>query len=333
MPLRLALGVTFGCVLSALPDVAAACGATPTPYVTLTEALPTKRAGIPRDGAVVIRAKLWGPSGGPFSFANARLLDAAGATIPTTSVMWFSATPAMALAPAEPLAPGTRVTIEASVPSSDAVKPAAADGPTAVTWNYDVGDGLAEPLALAGGLRVTVEPFDADVIDCSHANNCGTGCVRVGTRRALRARVVIPAVTGGVDFDGYRGWLHFTDNQPATFAGAGEGRGSGNINLPNWLDLRPGAETEVLQELVEEDQAYAPCFALNVWDPAGHAIQAPPVCEPSVKPSERLRALDAANGGGCSVVGGGVTGAWFVLCALAAAVATLRRRARFDRRQ
>jgi hypothetical protein len=141
---------------------------------------------------------------------------------------------------------------------------------------------------------------------------------------------LVPAVTGGVDFDGYRGWLHFTDNQPATFEGAGEGRraGPGNVSLPHWLELSPGVETEVLQEIVEEDQAYAPCFALNVWDPAGHAMQTPPVCGPPVKPSERLRALDAAAGSGCSVTGRSVTGAWCAIGMLLAAVATVRRRTR-----
>lgn len=246
--------------------------------------------------------------------------------------MWFSAEPAitLALAPAQPLPPGAIVTVEAAVRPSEAAKPAAADGPTTMTWTYEVGDRLAEPLAFAGGLRVAVESFDADTFDCSHANNCGTGCVRVGTRRALRARIVVPAVTGGVDFDGYRGWLHFTDNEPATFEGAGEGRraGPGNVSLPHWLELHPGVETEVLQEIVEEDQPYAPCFALNVWDPAGHAIQARPVCGPAVKPSERLHALDPATRGGCSVTGRSVTGAWWAIGALVAAAVTVRRRTR-----
>jgi MYXO-CTERM domain-containing protein len=98
--------------------------------------------------------------------------------------------------------------------------------------------------------------------------------------------------------------------------------------LPHWLELHPGVETEVLQEIVEEDQPYAPCFALNVWDPAGHAIQARPVCGPAVKPSERLHALDPATRGGCSVTGRSVTGAWWAIGALVAAAVTVRRRTR-----
>ena len=49
---------------------------------------------------------------------------------------------------------------------------------------------------------------------------------KVGERRALRARILVPPATGGVDFDGYRGWLRFTDDQAATFKEPGEGEGA-----------------------------------------------------------------------------------------------------------
>jgi hypothetical protein len=79
------------------PAVATACGPTPTPYVTLVELLPATRTGVARDGAVVVRGKLWGPSGGPFQFAQVRLLDEAGAEIPAVQVSWYSGTDSLGL--------------------------------------------------------------------------------------------------------------------------------------------------------------------------------------------------------------------------------------------
>jgi hypothetical protein len=280
------------------PRVAAACGATPTPYATLADSLPSVRTGLPRDGAVVIRGKLWGPSAGPSAFANVLLRDEAGNPIATTSVAWYSAEPSQAYAWVAPVQAGTKITVEAVVPAG-VVKPVGADGPTTTTFIVETGDDMAAPLVLAGPMRVQLEAFNADIIQCSAP--CGGTCSKVGQRRALRGRIVVPAMTGGVDFDGYRGWLHLTDDQAATFNGAGEGaHAPGNVNLPYWLDIRPGVETEVLQEIPDEDTPYAPCFALNLWDPAGHAVQADPVCLPSIKPSAYVRKLDGDNGGGCS---------------------------------
>jgi hypothetical protein len=83
-------------------------------------------------------------------------------------------------------------------------------------------------------------------------------------------------------------------------------------------------ETEVVQEIFDEAAAYAPCFSLNLWDAAGHAIQPAPVCLPSIKASEFVRILDGPNagtagqggsvaaqdGGGCSTVPGRSTARW-----------------------
>ena len=48
----------------------------------------------------------------------------------------------------------------------------------------------------------------------------------------------------------------------------------GNVNLMNWIDVRPGVETEMVQGIVDEEKPFAPCFALNLWDPAGRSVQA-----------------------------------------------------------
>ena len=294
------------------PSVATACGATPTPYVTLTEQLPQVRTGLPRDGAVVIRGKFWGPSGGPIPFADVRLLDEAGNPIPATATGWFSSQPSLAYRWNTPLPSGTRITVEAVVPAG-VVKPTGADGPLTTRFIVETGEALTSPVALAGPLRVSLERFDADLIKCDGRGQlCGVdeSCKRMGTRRAVRARIVVPAMTGGVDFDGYRGWLRFTDDHPATFNGEGEGvKDSGNVNLMHWIDVRPGEETQILQEIFDEEKPYAPCFALNLWDAAGHAVQAQPVCLPVMKASEYLRDLDRADQGhevvgGCSAVPG-----------------------------
>ena len=308
------LTIVLATGLAALaPRVATACGVTPTPYATLAESLPLVRTGLPRDGAVVVRGKLWGPSGGPSAFANVLLFDEARTPIVTTSVAWYSAEPSQAYAWATPLPAGTKITVEAVVPEG-VVKPVDAVGPTTTTFIVETGADTATPLVLAGSLRVQLVAFNADVVQCP----CGGPCNKVGERRALRARIVVPAVTGGVDFDGYRGWLHLTDDQAATFNGAGEGtHAAGNVSLPHWMDVRPGVETEVLQEVPDEDTPYAPCFALNLWDPAGHAVQSDPVCLPSIKPSAYVRKLDGHNGGGCSTAPGRGNGACLLVICLA----------------
>jgi hypothetical protein len=309
-----------------------ACGAIPTPYVTLGDALPTAGTRLPRDGAVIIRARLWADAGGPFHFADLRLLDQGGQVIPAVEVPWYSEPPSLALHPAAPLPAGTALTLAATVPG-DAPMPAGAEGPQQTTVAFAIGDDLAPALALAGPLRVQLERFEADVIRCA-GTNCGqpdATCTKVGTRPALRARITVPAAHGGVDFDGYRGWIHFTDNRPATFRGAGEAeRPTGQVSLMHWLNLRPDAETEILQEISDEELAYAPCFAMNLWDPAGHAVQPAPVCLPSFKASEYLRAQDAAgDAGGCSVAAnrGGGRGS-LVLVLFAGAALGLRSRRR-----
>jgi MYXO-CTERM domain-containing protein len=309
MTTKACLGILAGLGTMALsPRLGSACGALPTPYVTLTDGLPAARTGLPRDGAVIIRGKLWAPGGGPFAFAELHMLDEAGNRIPTADVNWYSATPSLAIHPASPLPAHSRISVEAVVPEG-APRPDGAVGPLAMRLTFETGDEVAPPLVLAGPLRVTLERFDADDMMCTGQDNCSSvpACTKLGTRRALRARVVVPAASGGVDFDGYRGWLDFTGDRPATFEGGGEGRtqGASNIHLPSWLDVRAGAQTEVFQEILDEDAPYAPCFALNVWDPAGHAVQAQPVCLPSIKASDYVRALDAADGaGGASAAGG-----------------------------
>jgi hypothetical protein len=318
--LCLALGV--GAIA---PRSARACGQTPTPYVTLVDGLPTARAHLPRDGAVVVRGKLWGPSGGPFLFADVRLLDEAGNPIPAKSVEWYSSQPALALGWSSPVPAGSKITVEASVPAG-AEKPVGAEGPQTTKYVVEVGSELAPPLVLAAPLRVSLEAFDADRFKCEGL--CGGGsCAKVGTARALRARITVPAATGGVDFDGYRGWLRFTDDHPASFAGPGEGtRAAGNINLMHWINIRPGVATEIVQEVFDEERPYAPCFALNLWDPAGHAVQAEPICLPSILPSEHLRALDGANdvSVGCSAVSGRAGGGLGLLLIALAAVGLRR---------
>ncbi len=301
------LGLIMMCVTAFVaPSVAMACGDTPTPYVTLGDLLPSARSGLPREAAIVLRGKLWGPSGGPFTFADVRLFDEAGNRIPAVSLSWYSAEPSLALRPAAPLPARTKFIVEAVVPTGTA-KPPGAEGPLTTRFALETGDELAPPMVLAGPLRVQLERFDRDQLKCEGSAFCSAPvCKKIGTQRALRARLFIPAATGGEDFDGYRGWLRFTDNSPATFNGSGEGRhDSGNVNVMHWIDVRPGAETEIVQEIFDEEAPYAPCFALNLWDPAGHAVQAQPVCLAVMKPSDHVRELDRApDAGGCQAAPG-----------------------------
>ena len=219
----------------ATPGVAAACGELPPAYVTLTDALPAVRTGLPRDGALVIHAKAWADLGGPTNFATVRLRDQAGNVIPTEDVFWHSDALSVAFHPLVPLPARSTFSFEAAVVDRNAEKPAGADGPLTTSYNFETGDDLAPALALAEPLRVVLEAYDVDVITCENNPPCGatpSSCTKTGTRRTLRARITIPAVTGGIDFDGFRGWLHFTDDHAATFDGPGEARReSRNVNL------------------------------------------------------------------------------------------------------
>jgi hypothetical protein len=184
------------------------------------------------------------------------------------------------------------------VPAQSTEKPPGAEGPLMGRFTFQTGDDLTPPLTLAGPLRVRLETYDSDVITCETHTSCGpVGCKKTGTERALRARVTVPAARGGLDFDGYRGIMYFTDNAPVTFSGEGEGRGApgGLIYGGHYLELRPGVETEVLTNVIDEHGPYTPCFSLNVWDPGGHAVQADPICLPPIVPSEHVRQLDAAT--------------------------------------
>lgn len=314
------------------PRLAAACGATPSPFVTLVEGLPTSRTGLPRDGAVVIRGKEWGPSGGPSNIATLRMLDGVGAEIPGVFEVWYSSEPSIAFRPRAPLPARARFTVEAVARAAEQPRPPEAVGPTTMSLQLEVGDDLAPPLTLAGPMQITLETFEVPAVSCTEPFTGGCGpvhCVKQPARRALRARVKVPAASGGVDFDGYRGWLFLTDDTPGVLEPRGAFTHAGSVNAANWIDVRSGEALEVLVGIVEGERPYAPCFALKLWDPAGHAVEAPSVCLPSFKVSEKIRALDGDSAGGCSFVSGaGRRSTALSLISLAAAFLFLARRRR-----
>jgi hypothetical protein len=328
---RLAVAATFTAAALVAP-AAEACTPLPTPYATLVDGLPAARVGLPRDGGVVVRGKLWGPSGGPYQFAQVRLLDAAGVEIPSVEETWYSAEPSLAVRPAVPLPPRTRFAVEALVPPGPPLPSPGAAGSQTLRLEFETGAELATTMALAGPLRVSLEPYEVPAETCSTpAVGCAAmvPCQKLPARRALRARIVVPAASGGVDFDGYRGWLRFTDDKAGTFGpGAAGVQWSGLVNVRHWIDVRPGVQTEILQDIIEEDGAYAPCFALQLWDPAGHAVEAQSLCLPSIKASEYLRELDRgpdATAGCRTLPGNNRAPGSLVMIALAAAALVARR--------
>lgn len=168
-----------------------------------------------------------------------------GRVVPGKTEIIRAAGMALGHTPAEPLRPRTRYRVEAAL-MPETQPPKAIAGPSSLSFVFETGDGTYAPLQLEGGLRVALETYDEPVFKCAVENPCGgsSHCRAVGSRRALRARVTLPIVRGGVAFAGYSGWLWLTDNTPKPFSGPGEGRriGPGIVGLPNLVTLEPGLE-------------------------------------------------------------------------------------------
>jgi hypothetical protein len=265
--------ILLGSLVASVPGVAAACPSAIAPYVTLGDLLPAARSGVPRDGAVVVRATLW-PAAGGTSAPEVHVTDEAGAALAVVGVPW---TGGLAYRFADPLPPHRRFTVEAVVPPGG--KPPGADGPQRASATFETGDALASPLELAGPLQVRVEEFDQDVISCASFTDCGpTNCPKTGTRRALRAKITVPPASGGVDVDGYRGELYATDDQPLQPPPDGGATGVGLQLLLQKFDARPGAQTELASVIGEGPAPDARCFGVKLSDPAGHLVQTGPAC-------------------------------------------------------
>jgi hypothetical protein len=150
-------------------------------------------------------------------------------------------------------------------------------------------------MSLAGAMHVALETADVQLWkDC---NDCGTGCAPNGSARVLRARVTVPVVEGGYFPAGPAAWLWVSNDQPHDLP---DGRGGTLVNLGGVDRLEIGRPTELIRDVPAEDQPYAPCFSLRVFDPAGHHVDAPALCMPRLDVKATIREIDS-HGTGCAV--------------------------------
>ncbi len=335
MRFRLATSIAvFIALAAAAPRRASACGALPTPYFTLIGSVPADGAvGVPRDLGIVLSARAWGyePEGSAifpgFVTTSIHLFEVAtDAEVPLRSIPWMSGLPTAAWYPVAPLAPRTGYRVEAVLADQGAM-PAEVTGPTRLTFRFTTGDELAPALEALGGLAMELETYDRDVFDCGP---CGSGCVTAGTVRDVRARITIPALRGGFDQDGYRGWVAVREDTPATFGAPGEPDDGAGIFPTVYVPFAPGAPTIVYAPVADLDRSYRACVSLGAWDPAGHMPSVAPVCLDAMRPSDLL-AAEAPPGAsaGCAVMPRvSPDAAWVAPLALALAAARPWRRAR-----
>lgn len=318
-----------------------ACGSTPPAYWTLSGALPSDtQRPIPTDGAVVLSAKPWTDiypdRGGAelLSQIDVTVRDASGAVVEGLVDAWYGTGAAVSWRPRGPMAPNSFFTLQA-VANSTALRPAGAIGETTLAIAFATGNPSAPPLRLQGNLQARLETYDLALWkDC---NNCGSGCTPNGSVRSLRARVTIPAVEGGYTPEGYAAWLWVTNDQPHQLP---DGRGGTLVNLGGIKSVETGGTTDVLVAVPSEDEPYAPCFALRVFDPAGHFVDAPPLCLARQDINTTIRNLDGtttapavhSDDRGCAIVGhdsnvgSGTLLGGLASCAAALAVGRWRRR-------
>jgi len=319
------------------PPRARACGSAPEPNWTLTGSLPEDGAvDVPRDLGIVLFGQAWGdePAEAEFdvTFASAvgsvHLLEAAtGTEVPIRGISWMSHRPSAAWHPDAPLAPRTVYRVEAEL-RNQATMPPEVTGPTRLTFTFTTGDDFAPPLETTGNLAMELEGYDRPVF--TNCGPCGDGREAAGTVRDIRARVILPALRGGVDDDGYRGWLAVRTDAPATFDATGEPNdGAGWVGTV-YVPIAPGAPMVVHAPLRDVGHVYLLCALLGAWDPAGHLSRPEPVCIDETRRSDLLATEVATSGGAsCAVTPRASPGMpWGAPLALAFAAARLRKRSR-----
>jgi len=293
----LALTALLAAAAAQAPGRASACSEADPPEFTLTAIMPAAGAtSVPRDTGILV-------TGEPSYETAYNRLDVVvtltdvetGRVVPGRSIHWSSEEATAAWYPDEPLLPGRTYHVEV-IPASTGGIPI--DGSTPISASFVTSSALLEPLAFSGDIQVTVNAYDATVQECEYPP-CGpaSNCVDVGTRRALRARLDLPAVVGGQpDAGQYRALLYFNDEktpdvtQP-NLEGVVETE-SFRIAMAEALLPTAGQTVQLDQELFEEDFDYTPCFTYVVWDPAGHKIQTSH-CLPVLTQAQYADATDA----------------------------------------
>ncbi len=276
---------------------ALACSASPTPTYAVTQVWPQDGAmGVARNSGIVVTAVASSEPGGPGFPLAVKVQDVeTGATIAGRQIEWHSDEELVAAWYLdEPLLPLRTYRLEASIAEFEDLP----EGEPMVS-TFTTSESLLEPLGLVGEFEISLEGYDAEVQSCDNTSCGPANCIPAGTRRALRARISLPAVQGGQAIDnGYRARLYFTDD---TLPNVTEPDLDGftprdedhDVGITHYFRVGANERTILEQEIFEEPFDYAPCFMFVVWDPAGNKVETG-TCLPVMSPGE-VRMLAAAD--------------------------------------
>jgi hypothetical protein len=117
------------------------------------------------------------------------------------------------------LRPHTRYKVEAEV-RSDTPIPAGA-GRERLSFTFTTGEGRTPPLAITGRLEAKLESYERDDYSTCSPGHCN--CKPTSRLRGTRARLTLPAISGGVGEGGYAANITVTADRPFDFAASYEG--------------------------------------------------------------------------------------------------------------
>jgi hypothetical protein len=325
---------------------ASACSppAPPPGYGALLDHVPSVGAlDVPTNPAVILYfEKLQGPIQG---FTIAVSEDATGKVVAGSAAHYYREREFVAWRPTAPLRPLTRYRVDAAVMSLGK-RPSTATGVEHLSFPFTTADKPFPPIEAQGRMQVQIERYQhEDLSRCTTTPICGGcgGCYCESTlarEEGTRARVKLPAFSGGLSTPGYYALVRVTADVPYQFPDGEDNTAEGVRATGSISDLAAGTAVDIEVYDLERLAPYRPCFALRVADLAGNALVTESVCldmtvEPGRKielppgvslppaqppaPGQSPQPGQGAAGGGCTLAGvGGREGhtLWAILFAL-----------------
>jgi hypothetical protein len=270
-------------------------------------------AGVPTNGAIILDQELIG--GVPKEVTVSLVEATTGAAVSGNYQSFYWDRLFLAWRPEKPLRPLTVYRVDAAV-RSEAPRPATATGAESLSFTFTTGTGPVPSLDVQGQMQVSLETYEHQREDWSGCpmTSCGpvSGCTpRLVREQRTRARVSVPAFSGGLAEAGYFAVVPVTAETPYAFP-RGDVGFTGALAVGSRTGIRPDAPSEILIEL-DALASQRPCFALRMADLAGSTRDLAPVCaDATVQPTRSLE-----QSGGCRVAGDGGAPTWVGLALLA----------------
>lgn len=311
----------------ASPRLSLACGASPTPSMTLLETRPTDGAtGVALDAPVLVYGTAW-PSA-PADLAGPALsqglqveVRARGKTALIEGELHPFFGPA-AWVPAKPLDPSTIYDFKLHV-ANQAPLPAGATGPTDLQFSLTTGGSLLAPLTLSSEPGYAFATRELHYCPPENQNDCG-GCSVQLTRPGKVAVVTPPTIEGGAPEGGV--WI-------TAWLESGQGVPEGTVKLGN--SLLPGQPVAPIEIPVPtEVSPYESCLHVEVTDATGVTVKSATRCFPAGDTGAGNGGQAGASsagaagspgapsdpGAGCSTGGQKAQGGWLTLALAALAL-------------